>query len=79
MFAFLFHLLDSSGLWGCGSDLRSKFSSWVLSLLRQVGPGKLSHLCTGLGPPGGGGLQRSVQTESDRDGAPGGGSSVAAL
>lgn len=53
MFAFLFHLLDSSGLWGCGSDLRSKFSSWVLSLLRQVGPGKLSHLCHWPGTPGG--------------------------
>lgn len=76
MFAFLFHLLDSSGLWGCGSDLRSKFSSWMLSLPRQVGPGKLGHR---PGPPGGDGLQRSVQTESDRDGAPGGGGLVTAL
>lgn len=50
MFAFLFHLLDSSGLWGCGSDLRRKFSSWVLSLPTQVGPGKLGHR---PGPPGG--------------------------
>lgn len=47
MFAFLFYLLDSSGLWGCGSDPGSKFSS----------PGRRAQAScvtcvTGLGPLG---------------------------
>ena len=51
-----------------GSGLRCKFSSWVLSLPRQAGRGKLGH-----GSPAWAGqleLQRSVQTQcpnSDRD------------